>query len=532
MKKMLKLLILIISISILMLLVMTTSVRAESESFSLSETNVTISLNSHKYLYYSNANGASVVWTSSDSDVATVDNSGTVTAVGIGTVTITATAGEQRATCQITVVYNGIEIRTNEDEYVSTVNLVMREHPNQTLKAKVTDLQLEEVINPAVTWKSSDTSVVTVDNSGKISAVSTGTVTITAEAAGVSDTCEVKVFAAPEFTDFSNAKYELLFDIDTDLKISGITPKDDEKNRYYYIITSSSTKPTIPIDESGSIDLYSDSIEYLIVNTEENYIYDRDIDKFVELNQELYIWVIQEVRLEESYNNGQNNVSYSTKFVAEGQKLTRPELPQLNLIVKSFDIGSWKSDSDSYENTNIRFRFPSAVENRKFTIKIGRVTDNAILKKIQENDYSGITELLTYAKNTEAVYSSSLTATSENYYRSEQVLFDGSKLLIDDAYYYIYVVFDDEDGKYYPIEGVTLGQAYLSDESEYWDLWAYTSEEFKWNDLSSSYNEPDTTVAPKEIPKAGITTIVITVLMVLIVSLVISTHKYNKFRGI
>ena len=45
-----------------------------------------------------------VTWTSSDEGVVTVNN-GVVTAVGEGTATITATAGDQNATCEVTVVH-------------------------------------------------------------------------------------------------------------------------------------------------------------------------------------------------------------------------------------------------------------------------------------------------------------------------------------------------------------------------------------------------------------------------------------------
>lgn len=530
MKKILKLLCFIVSISILLLLIMSTNVRAEDATFSLNDTIKTIKLKSNGYLYYTGKPvGETITWTSSDTNVATVDN-GTVTGVGIGTATITATVGEQSDSCEVTVTYGYLSIRTTEGENASSINLVMEEHFSQTLKAVVEDGMSNEISGAEVIWKSSNTNVVKVDNTGKITATGVGTATVTAESAGVSDTCEIKVVAAPEFTDFSKAKYELLFDTDTDLKISGIVPKDDLKNNYYYVITSNNTKPTIPIDKNGSVDSLSNSVEYLIANTDENYIYDRNIDKYVELNQELYLWVIQDVRLEATYNDGQNDISYSTKFVVEGQKLTRPELPQLNLILKTFNVGAW-GDGEN-QTTWINFRFPSATENRKFTVKIGEVTDSNILKKIQNNDYSGITELQTYAKNNKAIYSASLTTTLENYYKNEQSLFDGRKLLKDDSYYYIYVVFDDENGKYLPIEGVTLGQAWLSEVSDYWNLWAYTSEDFKWNNLSSTYEEPDKTIADKIIPHAGKTTILMMITVALGIAVVISIKKYNKFRDI
>lgn len=482
--------------------------------------------------------GETIEWTSSNPDVATVSEYGSVKGISIGESTITATAGTQTATCVVSVVYGDIDISANYGNNVSSVNLVLGEHPTENLAAIVRDGKYEEVSNATVTWESSDTSVVAVDNEGKLTAVNVGTADVTAKAAGVSKTCKINVVAAPEFTDFSKAKYELLFDLDTDLKISGINPKDDIRNTYYYIITSSNTKPNISYNTYGGVDTEAtNEINYLNVNSDDNYLYSRTLDKYVELNQDLHLWVIQDVALEDTYYNNEGNyITHSTKFVVEGQKLTRPTLPQLNLILKSFNIGNWESDTNSDAFTYINFRFPSATENRKFRIKIGLVTDNSILQKIQKGDYSGITELLEYAKNNKAIYTADLTTTSENYFRSEQALFDGTKLLQDDAYYFIYVEFDDENGKYYPIEGVTLGQAYISEvNSNNWDLYAYTSEDFNWNDLSSTStntNNTDTTIAKDKLPNTGTMSILVVSIIILVIATVFFKIKKDNYKGI
>lgn len=489
MTKNIRKIILMLIIFTLILIGMSTIIKAEDTSFSLDKTTLDVKLNSNGYIYTSNKpSGEAVTWTSSNPSVATVDD-GIVKGVAIGTATITATAGSQTATCEVSVTYDSLTIGANSGDYETSINLVLGEHSTETLKTTVKDGKSEVVNNATVTWTSSNTSVATVDNTGKVTAVSEGKTNITASVAGISKTCEVNVLPAPVFTDFSKAKYELLFDVDTDLKITGIKPKDDSKTTYYYVITSTNKKPDISMNKMGSIDTeVSKEVKYLSVNAKENYIYSTYLDNYVELNQDLYLWVIQDIGLEDSYydNNG-NSIWHSTKFVVEGEKLTRPALPQLNLILKSFSIGKWESKSDSDTYTYINFRFPSAVENRKFKIKIGKVTDNDILQKIQKGDYSGVTDLLAYAKKNNAVYTADLTTTSENYYRNEKNLFDGRKLLQDKAYYYIYVQFDDESGKYYPIEGVTLGQAWFATSNNSWELYAYTNENFKWNNLSSTY---------------------------------------------
>ena len=540
MSKTINKLVFILIIFALILVGMSTIIKAEdteNTKFALSQDAINVTLNGTRFLSYINKpDGELVEWESSDPTVATVEN-GTVSGLAIGTTTITATtSGGQIATCEVAVVYNMISIGANSNNSsVSSVSLVFGEHPTETLIATVEDDDYVEVENAVVTWESSNPSVATVDNNGKVTAVSVGTTTITAEAVGVSDTCEITVAAAPVFTDFSNAKYELLFDTDVDLKITGITPI--ENNNYYYIITPNNTKPTITINSNGALDTENTAgIDWLSCNIEEKYIYDRNLDRYVELNQDLYLWIIEDVRLDAAYAESEENsyISHSTRFVVEGQKLTRPELPQLNLILKSLSI--WGGNKETEESTYISFRFPQATENRKFRLKIGKVTDNSILQKIQNNDYSGITELLQYAKNNEAVYTADLTTTWENYYRNDQALFDGVKLLEDKAYYYIYVEFEDEEGKYYPIESVTLGQAWISDSKEYWDLWAYTADNFEWNDFSSTgseNNQPqDNTLAKDELPNTGTRMAIILSIVIVTGAVIFFKIKNNKYKGI
>lgn len=522
-----------IIIAICIVLLFNVYVYAE-DAFTLSKESVDVRLNGTAYISYTGGSGT-VTWSSSDTSVATVDN-GTVKGLKIGETTITATRGNEVKTCKVKVVYNMIKIGGNYGTSVNEVNLVLNEHPTENLYATVEDDTYKIVNDAKVTWSSSDTSVVTVDGStGTITAVKPGKTTITATAAGVTDTCEITVVNGPVFTNFSNAKYELLYDVDVDLKITGVTPNND--NMYYYIITPNNTKPTISKNSYGSLDteVVTDA-RYLSVNTEENYIYARNLDKYVELNQDLYLWVIEDVKLGAAYaiNEENNYISHSTKFVVEGEKLERPQLPQLNLILKSFYIWGGENSANIEEYTSIHFRFPTAVENRKFKIKIGKVTDNNILQKIQNNDYSGITALLTYAKNNDAVYSADLTTTRENYYNNKNTLFDGLSLLQHKAYYYIYVEFDDENGKYYPIEGVTLGQAWISSTGKSWDLWAYTADNFEWNNLSSTPTDAnDGTKTTGKLPNAGSKTfVIISVIILVATTCAICYKKYNWFRDI
>lgn len=515
-------------------------VYAADTAFSLDKESMDIPLNGKRFLSSSGGSGT-ITWKSSDTSVATVEN-GTVQGLKIGTATITATRGTETASCEVSVVYSMLSIGGNEGEYVSKVNLILGEHDSEKLTAKVSDNNSEKITNASVMWKSSDTSIVTVNStSGEIKAVKPGTATITATAAGVSDTCEVTVYAGPTFTDFSNAKYETMINWKEEtLKISGINPDEDMAD-YYYIITFNNAKPNIVTTSNGMINIKEtgDIIEDFSVNKDNNYIYTREISKYAELNQDLFLWVLQEKKLPEYYyNTAGNSVVYSTKFLVEGKKLERAELPPLNLILQTFNIGYWDSTIDDVTDnyTHIKFNFPTDTEKRKFTLKIGKVTDNSILSKIQNGNYEGITELLAYAKSHDSIYSQNLTTTNTAYFRSDTALFDGRKLLEDDAYYYIYVDFDNENGKYCPIEGVTLAQAYLSSINNNWDLWAYTSSDFSWDNLTPSSGElkpnNDSTTATTPIPQTGETFIILISSIVLIIVSIISFKRFKYLRDV
>ena len=306
---------------------------ATPEPFKLSDESIDVELNGREFLSYSGGDlGESVTWESSDPTVATVDK-GTVTGLKIGKTTITATRGTETAECEVNVVYYDIKIGGNARDSIVSVNLILNEHGTEKLYATVEDYNMAEISGAKVEWESSDPEVVTVNkDTGLIEGKKAGKATITAKAAGVSDTVEVNVYNGPEFTDFSKATYESSLEYHTEnLKISGIEPKEEDD--YYYIVTPNNSKPELILSRLGSVDIeaMSDTIDYFLINKEEKYMYTRRLAKYTELKQDLYLWVIQEVNLEAPYENEEGNSIYSTvKFVVEGKKLERAELPQLN----------------------------------------------------------------------------------------------------------------------------------------------------------------------------------------------------------
>ena len=139
----------------------------------------------------SNASDKSVSWKSSDTSVATVDGSGNVKAVKAGTATITVTTkdGSKTATCKVTVSKPVSTIAvTGVSLNKTSLSLTVGE--SQSLSATVSPSNASD---KSVSWKSSDTSVATVDGSGNVKAVKAGTATITVTTKDGSKTATCKV---------------------------------------------------------------------------------------------------------------------------------------------------------------------------------------------------------------------------------------------------------------------------------------------------------------------------------------------------
>ena len=131
------------------------------------------------------ATDKTVSWRSSNTAVATVDSNGKVKAIAGGSATITATAGGVSAKCSVTVSVPVTSVSLNK----TALNLMVGD--TETLTATIYP---SDATNKNVTWKSSNTSVATVQ-SGKVSAVGVGTaqITVTTNNGSKKATCTVTV---------------------------------------------------------------------------------------------------------------------------------------------------------------------------------------------------------------------------------------------------------------------------------------------------------------------------------------------------
>ena len=140
----------------------------------------------------------SVTWASNNPSVATVSESGLVTAVAQGTATITATSNldnTKSGTCNITVNAPAAPIPVTAIALnKSTAIIGIGDSETLTINYTPADANTGKAVN----WTSSNTSIATVDNSGKVTGVAAGTATITATSttdASITASCAVTVQA-------------------------------------------------------------------------------------------------------------------------------------------------------------------------------------------------------------------------------------------------------------------------------------------------------------------------------------------------
>lgn len=320
------------------------------------------------------------------------------------------------------------------------------------------------------------------------------------------------------WNDFSNAKYKVSINENryADLTISNITISDSAQYKFYI----KSKKETQTFDATTAL-----SIKY---DKEKKCLYSNELAQFVELNQDLYLYVV-EVQHDYGTNSDVN------KYIVGGVKLDRPEYPKYASVFDS-------TTSLCYDWFNIIMDVPWANHERKMNVKIGKITDTALLNKIKNTTSDSFSSLLSYAKATNNnIYNQQITSnirSGNNYvngYSSETEVINLYDKLEDKEYYFLYVTLNDENGKYYPVEGVTLAQASKYENTEKsWYMFFLGNSKFNWKDFSSTQSAiADTTTATTAIPQTGMNYIVIlSVVIIAILVVTTTTIKYKKYKDI
>ncbi len=184
-----------------------------------------------------------LTWSSSNESIAKVDENGVVTAIADGNAVITVKCGDFVETCDVTVRYIEIsQIALNHSKLEIKIN------ETETLTATVTPENATDYGSP-IKWSSSDESVATVDENGKITAVSGGTATITAQVGNKTSECRVTVIekkAISLIVEQSKLEMEIGEKITLDVTVN---PKDTTDELTF----SSSDTKVATVSKSGRV---------------------------------------------------------------------------------------------------------------------------------------------------------------------------------------------------------------------------------------------------------------------------------------
>jgi uncharacterized protein YjdB len=142
-----------------------------------------------------NATNKKITWRSSDSNIASVDAAqGIVIAKQSGVVVISAVTddGGKTAYCYVTVTNDTSSTIPVTSVELSTNVILMNKGENESLTASV---KPANATNKAIEWSTSDSSVASIDNSGKVTALKQGFAIITVKTAenGLKDRCFIVV---------------------------------------------------------------------------------------------------------------------------------------------------------------------------------------------------------------------------------------------------------------------------------------------------------------------------------------------------
>ena len=224
------------------------------------------------------ATDKNVIWNSDNETVATVDSTGKVTAVKAGTATITVTAtngtddteDDKTATCSVIVTAAELPKVDVDGVTLNKTELQLTEGEYLALVATVTP---KDATNKSISWSSDNEDVATVDDDGKITAVSAGTatITVTTEDGEFTANCEVTVVeetsetVSVESVSLNKTELELTVDESETLKAT-VTPEDATNKTAFW---SSDDEKVATVDEDGKITAVAVGSATITVKTED-----------------------------------------------------------------------------------------------------------------------------------------------------------------------------------------------------------------------------------------------------------------------
>lgn len=133
--------------------------------------------------------GRNIAWSATPATVGSVSSSGLVTAISSGTLTVVATSEGKTGTARITVINTNPVASVQVSPDTQTVGL----YKSRLLSAAVKDSGGNSITGRKITWTATPATVGTVNDTGLVTTVAPGTLTITAAIEGKSGTARVTV---------------------------------------------------------------------------------------------------------------------------------------------------------------------------------------------------------------------------------------------------------------------------------------------------------------------------------------------------
>ena len=146
-----------------------------------------------------------------------------MTAIAEGRTTIKARVGGKTSACIVTV----------SKEFVGVTSITLDKTSLSLVKGE--SETLVATVNPAdathkkVSWTSSDTNVATIDSEGKVSAIASGSATITAQVDNIKATCDVSVTVPIESITLNKSELTL-YKGESETLVATIVPTDATEN--------------------------------------------------------------------------------------------------------------------------------------------------------------------------------------------------------------------------------------------------------------------------------------------------------------
>ena len=215
-----------------------------------------------------NAENKALTWTSTNETVATVDAEGVVTAKAEGVAVIKAeTNNSKYALCVVQVSEETEETVSVDKVILNTEKISLNIGVSGQLTATILPMN---ATNAEVVWSTSDASIATVDDNGKVTAKAAGETVITATSAdgGKTASClvEVKKAASTDIAveDVILSQKTLTLKAGESLKLVATVLPTDATNK---MVTWKSNDPTVATVEDGIVTAVAEGVTTITVTT-------------------------------------------------------------------------------------------------------------------------------------------------------------------------------------------------------------------------------------------------------------------------